>query len=102
MLNIRLKELRKRDSITQDELAKQLNISPSTVSMYESGYREPDIATLIKIAQTFNVTTDYLLGLSDCLYFEIKEPYNKSDSQRYINELSKSLSKLIQIVENIK
>ena len=57
-----LKSLRKSFGITQEELANELNISRSTIGMYESGSREPDYETLGLIADYFNVDTDYLLG----------------------------------------
>ncbi len=57
-----LKLLRTSNSLTQDELAKILKISRSTVGMYENGSREPDYETLEAIADYFNVDIDYLLG----------------------------------------
>lgn len=57
-----LKSLRVAKGLTQDELSKQLNISRSTIGMYEKGAREPDFETLELIAYYFNVDTDYLLG----------------------------------------
>jgi len=57
-----LKSLRSTKGLTQDELSKQLNISRSTIGMYEKGAREPDFETLELIADYFNVDTDYLLG----------------------------------------
>lgn len=57
-----LKILRTSKSVTQDELAKALNISRSAVGMYEKGDREPDYETLEAIADYFNVSIDYLLG----------------------------------------
>lgn len=57
-----LKELRQYKSITQSDLGKALNISPSAIGMYEQGRREPDAEILVKIADFFDVTTDYLLG----------------------------------------
>ena len=61
----RLKELRTEKDISQEELGSMLNLSKSTISLYESGKRESDFNTLNKIAQYFNVSTDYLLGNSD-------------------------------------
>ncbi len=58
----KLKELRKQNNITMKELGKKLNLAESTISLYEMGKREPDFQTLIKIADLFNVTIDYLLG----------------------------------------
>lgn len=57
-----LKSLRKANGLTQDELAKILKISRSTIGMYENGSREPDYETLESIADFFNVDIDYLLG----------------------------------------
>lgn len=59
-----LKQLRKKNKLTQMELAQHLNISKSAVSMYENGNREPDFETLEAIADFFNVNMDFLLGKS--------------------------------------
>lgn len=59
---IPLKELRQAHGLTQSELGKKLNIAPSTVGMWEKGYRSPDYEMLKNIADYFDVTTDYLLG----------------------------------------
>lgn len=58
----RLKELRKNKNITQLELAKHLNIAESTYCCYEKGINEPNIETLIKLANYYNVSVDYLIG----------------------------------------
>lgn len=57
-----LKELLELHSITQKQLAEALNISPSTLGNYIQGIREPDYGTLIRIADYFRVTTDFLLS----------------------------------------
>lgn len=57
-----LKSLRNAKGITQDELARALHISRSSVGMYENGSREPDYETLESIADYFNVDIDYLIG----------------------------------------
>ena len=62
---MRLKELRKRKKISQLKLAIDLNTNQNTISRYETGEREPSISDLIKIADYFNVTLDYLVGRSD-------------------------------------
>lgn len=61
----RLKYLREKYKMYQSELAEKLNLAPSTISMYERGDRDPDTSTLSKIADIFNVTTDYLLGRTE-------------------------------------
>jgi Predicted transcriptional regulators len=56
--------LRLRDNLTQEQLAKILEISKSAISMYENGNREPDLETLERIADCFEVDIDCLLGRS--------------------------------------
>ena len=59
----RIKELRKSKKLTMSELGELVGgLAQSTISLYESGKRQPDQATLIKIADFFGVTVDYLLG----------------------------------------
>lgn len=59
------KRLRTSSKLTQAEMALKLGVSKSTISMYENGNREPDFETLEKIADFFNVDTDYLLGRTE-------------------------------------
>lgn len=59
---IPLKSLRESRKMTQQELSRALQISPSAIGMYETGRRSPDYETLKKIARLFNVSVDYLLG----------------------------------------
>lgn len=61
-MTFRLKELRKKRKISQLKLASDLNMNQNTISRYENLEREADYETLIKIADYFNVTLDYLLG----------------------------------------
>lgn len=56
---------RKRLDLTQEELAEKLNISQKSISKYETGARKPSFETLTEMAKLFNVSTDYLLGVSD-------------------------------------
>ena len=61
MLGDKIQELRKQAGLSQGALAKQLNISPSAIGMYEQGRREPSIDILLSIAKLFGVTVDTLL-----------------------------------------
>lgn len=56
------KELRTANKLTQDDMANFLNISRSSVGMYEQGKREPSYEMMEKIADYFNVDIDYLIG----------------------------------------
>lgn len=62
---MRLKELRKKQKISQVKLAMDLNVNQNSISRYESGEREADYATLIAIADYFDVSIDYLLERTD-------------------------------------
>lgn len=61
--NIRL--LRKELGLTQSDLAKDLNTTQDTISLWELGKSYPDILSLVKLSKLFNVSTDFLLGLND-------------------------------------
>lgn len=78
-----LKSLRKANGLTQDELAKILKISRSTIGMYENGSREPDYETLESIADYFNVDIDYLLGRTNKTTI-IPDHYYLNDETRQI------------------
>lgn len=64
-MKFRLKELRKKRKISQLKLALDLNMSQNSISRYETGEREADYETLIKFADYFDVSLDYLLGRCD-------------------------------------
>ena len=62
---MRLKELRKSKGISQLKLAMDLNMNQNTISRYENGVRQADYETLIKFADYFKVSIDYLLERTD-------------------------------------
>lgn len=62
---MRLKELRRAKRISQLKLAIDLNTNQNTISRYETGEREPGITELIRIADYFNVSLDYLMERTD-------------------------------------
>lgn len=61
MFGEKLKQLRTEKNITQKELADFLGVTPKAISFYELNQREPSMNLIVKIAQKFNVPTDYLL-----------------------------------------
>lgn len=66
----RIRDLREDNDLTQHQIATLLNISQSTYSRYENGELEIPIQTLIKLANYYNTSIDYLVNLTD-----IKNPY---------------------------
>ncbi len=60
-----LKELRLEMGYTQTELASKAHLATSCIAMFETNKREPTANSLIALANAFNVSTDYLLGLED-------------------------------------
>ena len=64
-MEFRLKELRQKRQISQLKLALDLNMNQNSISRYENMEREADYETLIKFADYFNVSLDYLLGRTD-------------------------------------
>ena len=65
MITKRIKELREDKGLTIKALAEELGLNVATLSTYERGTREPSINTIVQLAKYFNVTSDYLLGVSD-------------------------------------
>lgn len=61
----RLKELRIEKSLTQQQVAEQLGITQRAYSHYEIGDREPSVALIKQLCKLFEVSADYLLGLTD-------------------------------------
>lgn len=89
----RLKELREQKNLTQAQLSKFLNISASTIGMYEQGRRFPDENLLKHISQYFNVSIDYLLGLTN-IPNTIDDYIQKSNTNSYhINDDEQTLIK---------
>ena len=62
---VKLKHLRETRGISQLKLAMDLSMNQNSISRYENGVREADYATLIKFADYFNVSLDYLLERTD-------------------------------------
>ncbi len=60
----RIRELRKAEKLTMKQLGEIIGVSESTISLYETGKREPDQNTLLLIANHFHVSLDYLVGVS--------------------------------------
>ena len=109
MIGDRLKKLRQQKKLTQTEFANKIGISRGTYAHYEINKRQPDYETLIKIASFFNVSTDFLLGVTDNpqrdetkeqkLKDFIEQPGVPYDETRYIPE--EKLKPLRELLETV-
>ena len=68
----RLKEIRNANNMSQNELANYLDITPSSLSYYENGVRNPPITILPKLVERFNVSVNWLLGINENQNIELK------------------------------
>lgn len=91
MFSKRIKELREENRLSQEELGKKIGLSSNTISTYERGYRQPTLDNLKKIAIILDVTTDYLLGLTDK-----KNKLNTLEEEEYVLNLFRQLPEQIQ------
>ncbi|MBR2927304.1 MAG: helix-turn-helix transcriptional regulator [Clostridia bacterium] len=64
-MTMRIRDLREDRDLTQQELASYLHIKQNTYSQYENGQRQLPVDVLIALAKYYNVSTDYILGLTD-------------------------------------
>lgn len=97
MFSDRLRQLRKQHKISQDALAKQLFVSQQSIAKWEKGKITPNPETIVKIANIFDVSTDYLLGHSDIFKIDEEEPTQEewdslTDTQKLIIELMGKLT----------
>lgn len=84
-LGKRIKELREKQGMKQMDLAELTNIGRSSIGSYEIESETPTYVNLIKLAETLNVSTDYLLGYDTEDYLDLSGINEKQ--REYINEL---------------
>lgn len=65
MIGERIQYLREEKKMTQQELADKLHISKSSLASYEQNARKPSVETIVALAKYFNVTSDYILELTN-------------------------------------
>ncbi len=101
-----LKELRNKASISQQQLADVIGVSQQSINKYENHNIEPDIRSLILIAEFFNTSVDYLIGHTtiDRIIEEVNE-YDLNDEEAYLIDSFRSLSRsqkdsIISVIEN--
>lgn len=86
-----IKELRTNQKLTQKELAESLNLTPKMVSFYELGQRTPPSDIIIKLSKIFDVSTDYLLGITS----------SDNQSSETENQISAEDLELLQKIKNL-
>ena len=102
-LGNRIKFLRKRANFTQSELAEKLNLSFGTISKYEKDEISIPSETLLKIANIFNVSTDFLLGRVDIKNESIPIAASTKDNidlSDVSNEDKEAIMRIIEIAKN--
>lgn len=85
----RIKTIREERGFKQGQLADYIGISRQSMSNYESGKSSPDVTVVVKLAEAFDCTTDYLLGLTEHSNNEKRQEYDEE-----LMILSKSINKL--------
>ncbi|MDE6005861.1 MAG: helix-turn-helix domain-containing protein [Oscillospiraceae bacterium] len=99
-----LQSLRKAKGLTQEEMAQSIGVSLSTYQKYERDVISPPYDTLLKIADFYDVTTDYLLGrktFQDPINLLNLNPLEKSIVYAYIGLSSEKRTELVEIIRQI-
>lgn len=102
VLGVRIKQLRKESKLTMKELGSRFGLSESTISGYENGNREPNIGTLIKLADFFEVTVDYLIGRANVLkptQEKIEIDSSKTKKEHCLEFIEKEIGKLNYLLQ---
>ncbi len=86
MVADKIKSLRESNSMTQNDIAKRLGITRSSVNAWEMGISVPSTMYIVELAQLFSVSTDYLLGLSHKAVLDISEL--DDESVRILSEMA--------------
>jgi len=97
MIDKRIKQLRIEHDLTQKDLAIALSLTPKMISFYELGQRTPPSDIILKLADIFDVTTDYLLGRTDT-----PNPVQTIAAHRTDDPMSDLPPEAIQSIEDFK
>lgn len=108
MLGDRLRSLREKHNLTQEQIAKKIGISRGTYAHYEINKRRPDYETLIKITDIFNVSLDFLLtgkefdNSNEDMWKELLDPKTELFFKDLKDAPDDKIEELIQFWEFIK
>lgn len=89
ILKIRLKTLRSEFKLTQEDIAKKVGLTKSAYGYYEQGKTIPDAQMIAKLSEIFNVTTDYLLGISNIKNNNANKTDETQADERILNIINK-------------
>lgn len=95
----RLKKLRIESGLSQQDIADKLNISRSSIGKYETGAAYPDVEKLILLAELYNCSVDYLLGIFDDNPILNKEELDLIQNYRLLDERGKTVVKSVINIE---
>lgn len=102
LLKDRLHEIRSQNNLTQKEMASKLGVKPATYSAYESGKNNPSIYVLMKIVELFDVSLDWLCGLTENKTISGKESIETySDVIKILCEINDKINIEIFTSENL-
>lgn len=87
----RLKELRQKSNLLQKDVAKAIHVGRSTYVKYENGDSEPNMKTLVLLADFFNVTTDYILGRTNDKHFFKNKKFECSKKEQMLIKAYRSM-----------
>lgn len=97
----RIKELRKKKGLTQEELGKLINVTKVSISCYENGNRIPNLETFVDLIEVLDTTPDYLLGRDINVVAEENEKYSAVLPKVDI-EVIKELQKKEELIEFLR
>ena len=95
----KIKELREKNKLTQQQTAEKLNLPLPTYRSYETGAREPGVDVLIKLSELYDVTTDYLLDHKPRLTMLSPSEINHIKKYRTLDEHGKKIVDIVTDVE---
>lgn len=88
MIGLRLRQLRQEQGISCRKMGKDMGLSASALSHYETGISKPSLENVLKIAEYFQVSIDYLTGRTEYRNYEdIQKQVKKIAAKQYINDL---------------
>ena len=105
LLGVRLKALRLEKGMTQDDIAKKLNVTKSTISYYENDKRTPTVANLHELAYLMGVSFDYLVGNDSYVVADNDEKYGATMSKEeieFVKEIRRYANLYEKVIENPK